>query len=441
MKIVEEEYLKHTITKLNIFAQEHSDFLDFFNCVDDFSKRSLQEKSFRGDLKFFDDLSFILSVIISIISKPRISSKGEEIILRSDLAPSLSNDMFQKTLRDSTIWKQNGLDMIPEYVHYYQHVDELKIYENIFIVYLIRKIDLEIIKYNEFYYSMIQTFENSNNNLTKFEDFISKAFKKLNLLNHKIKLIKGTQFYKCMLKESAMMKVVHPTNILTKNRLYNFCYKFYKKITSYIDETEKINDFRNYYTVNIIKAIKQLGFEIAGENNIVKDEKFGFDKLEFETGDFHLKLYPEEENHGLVLEIKNSKVKSHFQGVSKNLLLFDTNIKFDDIEANNKDLYDSVELISLWNLAAAYGDVSAIFNNFVTEIEIVKYWITSKLQCVSCSLDLYTKYCPSCKSTDIVQKKGSYYCESCHSKYVFYSFRRRNQNLWFIRYRNKKTSV
>ena len=133
MKIIEEEYLKESIKKLNTFAEEHSDFLDFFNVCDVLTKESLQSQSFEGDLKFFDEVSFVLSVITSIISKPIISSTREEVILRSAMAPALTNEMFQETLRDSTLWRNDGFGMVPEYVHYHQHIDELKIYENIFI--------------------------------------------------------------------------------------------------------------------------------------------------------------------------------------------------------------------------------------------------------------------------------------------------------------------
>ena len=46
--------------------------------------------------------------------------------------------MFLKTMQDASLWKHNkDNEMIPEQVHYYQNVDELRIYENIFIMALI----------------------------------------------------------------------------------------------------------------------------------------------------------------------------------------------------------------------------------------------------------------------------------------------------------------
>ena len=439
MKVIEEEYLKKTIIKLNKFAKEHRDFLDFFNDVEVFLKTPLQDQSFKGDLEFFDELSFILSVITSIIKKPHIASKGEEIILRSELAPSLSNEMFQKTLRDSTIWTQEGLDMVPQYVYYYQHVDELKIYENIFITHLITKIDAEITKYNDFYQSMIQTYDANNTELSLLDDYITIALTKLNLLNRKIKFIKASYFYKLIRKDALKMTIVHPTNILVKDRLYNLCFKFYKKIITYVDESEKTKDFRAYYYITVIKALKSLGFKLEYSPtyvNLVFEDNFEITPLEFKKGEFTVNVYAEYRNYGLVLEVHNKNV-SKARSTSKNLLLFDTKTKFDELELENKDDYDSVEIASLWNIAYAYDDIRPIFEHHVSEVDIAKFWVESKLQNSKCSIDLYTKYCPSCKCTDIVEKKDSYYCESCHSKYVFYKKNKVDENLWFVRHRRK----
>lgn len=439
MKVIEEEYLKKTIEKLNKFAKEHRDFLDFFNDVDVFLNTPLQEQSFKGDLEFFNELAFVLSVITSIIKKPHIASKGEEIILRSELAPSLSNEMFQKTLRDSTIWTQEGLDMVPQYVYYYQHVDELKIYENIFITHLIDKIDTEITKYNDFYQSMIQTHDNTSEELSLIDDYITQALFKLNLLTRKIKFIKASHFYKLIRKDAKNLRVVHPTNILMKDRLYNLCFKFYKKMITYVDESEKTKDFRAYYYVHTIKALKELGFKLEYKDTYVNlkfDNAFQVSPLEFRNDEFIINIYPEKKNHGLILEVKNKNV-SRGRSISKNLLVFDTKTKFDDLDLEDKDEYDSVEIASLWNFGYAYSDVKAVFDKHVTEQDIVKFWIESKLHNSKCSIDLYTKFCPSCKGTDVVEKKDSYYCEECHSKYVFYKKSKSNENLWFVRYRKK----
>ena len=159
MRIVEEGYLKRTVAKLNKYALKHREYTDFFDGLDELDIKPLQELSFQSDLDYFDRLNFILSVITSIISKPRIANTGEHVVLRTELASSISTETFQMTMRDPRLWTDDGLRMVPEYVYFYQNVDELCIYENIFIVTLIKMIDVEIAKYNDFYVSLIQTFD------------------------------------------------------------------------------------------------------------------------------------------------------------------------------------------------------------------------------------------------------------------------------------------
>ena len=134
MRIVEESYLKRTVSKLNKYALQHTNYADFFDGLDELSIVPLQDLSFKSDLKYFDDLNFICSVIASIIAHPHISNTGEHIVVRTEQANSISSETFRMTMRDPTLWTDEGIRMIPEYLYYYQNIDELCIYENIFIV-------------------------------------------------------------------------------------------------------------------------------------------------------------------------------------------------------------------------------------------------------------------------------------------------------------------
>ena len=131
MRIVEEGYLKRTVSKLNKYAGQHAEYADFYADIESLDIKPLQDLSFQSDLKYFEDLSFILSVIASIISHPHISNAGEHIILRTELANTITNETFQQTMREPKLWKDDGLRMVPEYVYYYQNIDEICIYENI----------------------------------------------------------------------------------------------------------------------------------------------------------------------------------------------------------------------------------------------------------------------------------------------------------------------
>ena len=116
------------------FTTKYQDAESFYKHVRKLENVSLQSFSFDRDMEFFGEASFITSVIISIMAHPHISNKREEVVIRAEQAQNLSVEAFQRVLKDSTLWKEKDLEMLPEYVYHYQHVDEIRIYENQFIV-------------------------------------------------------------------------------------------------------------------------------------------------------------------------------------------------------------------------------------------------------------------------------------------------------------------
>ncbi|MGN1295762.1 MAG: hypothetical protein ACI4U5_05075, partial [Bacilli bacterium] len=121
MRIIEENILKTSIVQIKKYYKNNSDIKEFYKNINTLDIKSLQQSSLKRDEKYIKEISFIMSVINSIIAHPHISNKGEEIILRSDKANNLSEDDFQKTLKDSMLWKKQDFKMIPEYVHYHQY--------------------------------------------------------------------------------------------------------------------------------------------------------------------------------------------------------------------------------------------------------------------------------------------------------------------------------
>ena len=195
MKIIEENYLKNIISQLNKHLNGYSTYNTFIDEIEGFESSTLQDLSFKTDLEFFDEISLMLSIISSIISHPLISNKFEDVIVRTELAPSLSSEKFMDTLKDPSLWKEDGLTMIPEFVHYQQNIDEIRIYENRFICHILNLIEMELSKYNDFYISMIHTI-NDGNNLSLDNDNSEIALEKLKFLTKKVKHLKNTRFYK-----------------------------------------------------------------------------------------------------------------------------------------------------------------------------------------------------------------------------------------------------
>ncbi|MBE6143043.1 MAG: hypothetical protein E7177_03550 [Erysipelotrichaceae bacterium] len=441
MKIIEERYLKREIRKLNKYSRENRVFLDFFFNIDLVMDKTLQDLSFKSDIDFFNEISFILNVIVSIISRPHLLSTGEEIVVRSEQASYVSHDMFQKTLRDSLLWKEKqGLDMIPEHVYYYQQIDELKIYENIFIVMLIKKIEQEIKKYSDFYVSTILTFNNQDS-LSVNRDNSDLALQKMRVLINKIKHIKNTYFFKEInSKVNTNLGIIHPTNILLKDRLYNYCFKFYRKMVTYTDKYSRLKDIRSFYYVQFIKVIKEMGFiPINGENIRLKGvRKFVIPKVSFESNDFILTIHQIDKYFGLILDVENKGVRTKKLKKSKHLLLFDSkqDISTVVVDVDIED-YDTVEILNLWNLGLVHQDIKTLYSNPVPEKEMMKEWVESKIRKVVGSKKIYSVYCPSCKSLNIeINKDGKYICGHCKSKYTFYKGTN-GDTIWFNRLRRK----
>ena len=446
MRIVEESFLKRTVAKLNRYALKYKTSSEFFNGLDELEIKPLQDLSFQSDLKYFDEINFILSVISSIISHPHISTTGEHIVLRTELANRITNDTFQMTMRDPKLWTDDGLKMIPEHVYYYQSIDELCIYENIFIVMLIKMIETELKKYNDFYVSLIETFDGqetlslSSNNANVASNKIKRVFRKL-------KYIKDTYFFKEINRRGAHLKTVHPTNILLKDRLYNYCFKFYRSLITYSDKQVLLKDFRTYYFVLLLRALKSRGFELEKSDlnsvKILKDEDgcLILPKVDFADNTFDISVEPYEDL-GLKVVVTNRLIASLRARSATHLLVFEPQENEDElrrIHEITKDGFQTVEAVHLWNLVCVDDGLTISFKNPMSEQALMDKLLESKLFHSIASAKIYRSYCPSCKNQTLDVLPNSHRkCADCGSIYTFYRDGNGQNCLWFLKLRRQK---
>lgn len=415
MKIIEEAQLKETIEQLNIYASKNLGN-DLYLNIDNVKIKSLQDYSFKNDEAFFDKISFILSVISSIIAHPFISNKGEDVIVRADQAGHIPPSAIQDVFKDTKLWKEKNLEMVPEYVHYHQYTDELRIYENLFIGMLINLIDNELTKYRVFYVSLIPSVDDDFSNFLDNKK-TEKALKVIEHLKRKIRFIKNTYFYKEVSKGNLNFKNVQPTNILLKNRLYNQCFKFYRSIIKYSDQVEITNDLKLYYSYLVLKTFKSLGFVIN------TDEKSSVKKYQFKYNDYYVN-YDYSKNNSAKLTIKYGRFQAN------HALYFKTSDEEENFEFDSDAL--SNQVISIWNLYDESG--SCCIKNYTTEEELIKRWILSKFNESYANKTLYKNYCPICKSKNIDCTRGLYKCAECNSMYVFKSGIEKNK-IWYLKYK------
>lgn len=448
MRTIEEKNLKAAITKFYNWIKKNDSFVDFFNGCQNLEIKSLQELSFKNDEEFFNDLRNVMSIIATIIHHPHMTNREREIIVRSDQAANMTQDMFNKTMRDSELWSEKNLKMVPEYVYYSEHVDELKIYENIFIVHLIDKIQAEMDTYKIFYSRMVKSFF-MNRLVSSFNDARSlnidsdTEFKLLNdirELEKKLRFIKGTRFYKEIEPTAKKFTRVVPTNILVSDRLYNYCYKFYKAQVSYRDNTEKVRDIRTYYWLLLIQNSSKHGLKLPGGLQANKS-KFTYDEngnvilpeVLLMGDDFNIKISPEDKYNGLVFEIINKACEPDSK-IAKHLLLFNVLYRFDVYKGKEyPSEYLTVEALSLWNLYQV--DSGSLVNlNILDEVGLLQKFFEAKEARTQASKTLYSTYCPSCKSNRIVHSGTKHICQACKSVYTFYKSDGKDI-LWFLKFR------
>ena len=443
MRIVEEGYLKRTVSKLNKYTEMHATYTGLFNWLDTLEITPLQDLSFQSDLKYFEELNFIFSVISSIIAHPHISNTGEYIILRTELANTVSSETFRMTMRDPTLWKRQNLKMVPEQVYYYQNIDELCIYENIFIVTLIKLIESVLLKYNEFYVSLIETFEGQDK-LSLSSNNVGVAFNRIQRLTKKLKYIKNTRFFKEINRRGGVLKTVHPTNILLKDRWYNYCFKFYRSLIAYSDKKSLLKDFRLYHFFLLLRSLKNYGFKPTQQGLAIKRDENGeflFTNLQFSNEMFDLEIEPYQDI-GLKVQISNKFVKAIRTKKATHLLVFEPQSGMENIQKISetaKKSFITIEAMYLWQLVYVDDKVRRSFKNPLSEQALMDKWLETKIYHSEASLKIYRTYCPSCKNQTLdVDMKAHLYCTTCGSIFAFYHDDESKNNVWFLKLRRQK---
>lgn len=421
MKIIEESKLKQNIRQLNKYERAFKEPNEFYNNLDSLVLDSLQSVSFDQDNAFFDEISFILNVIASIISHPHLSNKGEDVVIRSELAGHISVDSFQRTFREPSFWKEKELDMAPEYVHHYQYTDEIKIYENVFIGMVIRLIDQEVNEYIDFYNQLIPSIDYDNSDVLLEDENTELALSKLNTLRRKLRFIKNTYFYKEVSKVKLSLKNLQPTNILVKDRLYNYCYRFYKKFIQYTDKESLVKDFNTYYYLLLVKVLKKKQFVLDGNKKQAKHN------LYLVNDGYYVNLVLERGKSSILLQIGIDDSEY----ISKHRLVLNTDRDIDDYVDVNASNVLTVSFATLWNIKDSSDLKHFIFKNAMSEESVAQYWILNKFEERQIKQDMFSKYCPVCKGNNLDERDGIYECPDCNTIYTF-----RKENLaWFLKIR------
>ncbi len=388
---------------------------DMFEKIDKESPISLQREAIASDRDYVKELTSLLNVIITIVHNPHIANKGEDVVVRIEQANALGTDEFRQVLLDSKLWKRHGAKMIPEEVHYRRYTDELRIYENRFIVYLIDLIERDLSAYSAFYLSMLPTLELDGKYLSAGE--VGDMIVALDALKRKIQYLKGTYFYKVVSEGGILSGTIRPTNILTKDRLYKYCFKFYRTFVHNGNAEVLSKNLRAYYMICILKELKQRGFKTDGRRK-KRDTSLVLLKNGFNIVLEMLK------DGTLTLSVSFKKLPC-----AKHLLLFDKNIESEK-SSYNFSYFTTAELITVWYTAELdFGGR----RRFAPEDALISRWLDERLTVSRLDRRVYGKYCPVCRASGIEKSDGICRCLVCTSEYSFVGID--GKRVWFRKIR------
>lgn len=444
MKILEKQMLSDNINLIHDFVNGNDNCITkVYENINNFNSSSLQSLSYENDIKFLDELSFILSVIASIVARPTINTTVEDVILRQDQAPSIQPEQYQKIFKDVQLWKRKKAEILPEYVHYSQSIDKIETYENCFVAMLINNIHEELNRYYDFYVMQLKTYDRYNNVLLTIDDAYN-ALLKVEKLLKRVKYLKNSYFYKRVSKVKFKMENIKLTNILLHNRLYNYCYKFYLKLKAYSQGAKLSNEFNLYYFFLLLKVLNRNNYELevleeeADVLTLQKNERFKLPTLVFKKEDFVISL--KKEKFGYIVEIISNQLKKSRNFISRNYLTFDVEHTFNDTRSLVRtDYFENKKFLNIDSLSIRGrsfvnndNSLEIVEENPAPEIDLLERWLTEKTTTVVASKTVYERFCPVCKSKDIYFEKNNHTCMNCKSKYTFFKDDDNKERVWFI---------
>lgn len=432
-------------SQLDGFKSSFKSFSAYYRNIGQLDINSLQDVACQIDRDYLRRLSTILQIITSIIAKPHISGKREEIVARVEQAKQLSNEEFTRVLRDGSMWKRYDMKLVPEHVYYYQNIDELAIYENRFICLVIDTIFKELTSYLSFYIKMLPSLKN---NILKSLDTKRPELmlSSVELMLRRVNYIKNTRFYKEVSATKPISKNIQRTNILLKDMLYSRVYRFYREFYSTDEKPLSHKLVCKYYTALILKDLAARGFSLS-EDKAADSAKSDFEPSDaacIENADisapfatlcderFSVSLSNFNDCDGLVISVTD-KIS---EKTARHLLQMSAEVDFSDVTVKIEG-FDTVDAASEWAVVTAENVVGS-YDAIYTEADIVKNYLDGLLAVMTVSGDVYTRYCPVCLAKRPIVSDDVCVCPSCTSHYVFTKNADGEKAVWLTRLRRTK---
>lgn len=419
-----------------------------------------------NEFVFADDVATLVSHIRSIFKEPHIFLKREDVVQNVTVASKIDNVSLRQTYKDDKIWRVKNGKIAPEFVHAYVYEDNLAIYENRFIVYLIDLL-LETVtkKINELMLNLAtlnkQMGAKDNECFTPFDyvDFADEQggipvllnsdatiVKIINSLIKSKKLLIAFQsrelYIACKKAGKFNVNGLKATNIFLNDKDYFYCYNFY---LNYLNKepifTTESKMYFGFVTVNLLSALIKSGFtldEDAENIQINNSAHLKFSGLKFTKDPFTIDVTQQADDEILFTVtnlVDNNTAKYVFKVVNhtaaKNMADFGSVSAFARklIENQENDVVKTY-LVNDIEDAPDYNALYILPNKSIVADRFAKA-VKSCVLLVEGSDFLHTRYCPVCGSKLIAPNDEDYSCVNCQSTY--HIFRHTNRDLIWLK--------
>mgnify|MGYP000877078234 CR=1 FL=1 len=422
------EALKVSEDKLNDIFNKNLTFLKAYNVINKTEFTSFKEACFQADLNEIKMENSTLSVIISIIERPHLANSSEIGIVKAGQVSSLDNNLFKETTKDASLWSKRRDAVLPKEVYYRLSTDDLAIYENFFIIKVIKMIEADNTKYLELFSSFMNSLK-ENSQLSLSSSQVSNAFLRLKKMQMKLRMIEETNFFKMVSRVKCPITRFEPTNILIHDALYNSVYKSYKKMLALASKDDASKAIYLGYLPALFKALKNNGFTPTVNSDFyLFDEKHQLSlkgQMLFVRFDFILSVTYL--GKGKLEIITSCLALPKDEQDEKTLVSFN-----DDFEERDEDsdysyspftiaINSSKKTTTSVSLATPFDEMDALIKNLI----LVK----------TGSKEIYSLVCPNCLGRNIKKTSKGYTCLDCLTSYSFYPSQDKDTAIWIRNFR------
>lgn len=410
---------------------------------------------------FADTVASVIVYIRSAFKDPHIFLKKEEIIQNVAVASHIDNETLRMNYKDSKLWKIKTLDASPEFVHAFVYEDDLAIYENRFLSYLIdtlfemltkrlnamkdtmatlggtsdgkksKRITRSAFMQMEKETGSVPTLVSCNDSkVTIFNSFLKSRKRLTQLKQHPIYLA-------CKKKGEFNILNLHPTNILIADKQYHYCYDFYLNyLKRESDVTSEERMYQTFVAMQFLFALDKLGFKAKGQEVFLgQSGRVKFKDVTLKKGAFAVTLQREEEDE-LYCKVVNTVSGSSAEYAvtifhSSQLSSYTSLSARLDIEKMNNP--KSFRTVLVTDYQSDNEDVIQVLPMRANATNVLAEVIQSFMLCVEGATQAYSRVCPLCGGTLVTQVDVDHTCTTCDALYNLYAFEGKEW-LWIKRF-------